>query len=94
MTDRIATAPSPHRLTLEGRSTLILTGVEDVKRFDEEEIIMTTSEGELDIRGEGLHIEALSLDGGEMRITGTVASLSYEEIRSSGGGFFSRLLGG
>lgn len=93
MTERISSAPSPHRLTLEGRGTLILTGVEDVKRFDEEEIIMTTSEGELFVRGEGLHIEALSLDGGEMRITGRIDNLSYEEIRS-GGGFFSRLLGG
>ena len=94
MTERISSASSPHRLTLEGRGTLILTGVEDVKRFDEEEIIMTTSEGELYVRGGELHIEALSLDGGEMRITGRIDSLSYEEIRSGGGGFFSRLLGG
>lgn len=93
MTERISSAPSPHRLTLEDRGTLILTGVEDVKRFDEEEIIMTTSEGDLYVRGGDLHIEALSLDGGEMRITGKIDSLSYEEIRS-GGGFFSRLLGG
>lgn len=94
MTERISSAPSPHRLTLEGRGTLILTGVEDVKRFDEEEIIMTTSEGELYVRGSELHIEALSLDGGEMRITGKIDSLSYEELRAGGGGFFSRLMGG
>lgn len=84
-------AVTPHRLVLEDRTRLTLTGVEDVGRFDETEIVMTTCAGTLIVRGEELHIEKLSLDGGELHITGTVTSLAYEELRRSGG-FFSRLL--
>ena len=82
----------PHRLTLDDREALTLTGVEDVERFDENEIEMSTSAGTLIIRGEGLHIEKLSLDGGDIHITGRVDTLAYEETRP-GGGFLSRLLG-
>ena len=45
----------PHRLTLDGRARLTLTGVEDVERFDETEIVMSTSAGALTIRGSELH---------------------------------------
>lgn len=86
-------ALSPHRLVLEDRQKLTLTGVEDVGRFDESEIVMTTCAGTLIVRGEELHVEKLSLDGGELHISGTIVSLAYEELRQSGG-FFARLLGG
>lgn len=86
-------ATAPHRLSLDNRARLTLTGVEDVERFDEAEIVMSTSAGALMIKGEDLHIEKLSLDGGEIHITGRVDSLAYEASHASGG-FFSRLLGG
>ena len=86
-------ALTSHRLVLEDRQRLTLTGVEDVGRFDESELLMTTCAGTLIVRGEELHIEKLSLDGGELHITGTILSLNYEELRH-GGSFFSRLLGG
>lgn len=93
MNDYTRETTAPHRLSLDNRSKLTLTGVEDVERFDEEEIVMSTSQGALFIKGEQLHIEKLSLDGGEIHITGRVDSLSYEAQHTSGG-FFSRLLGG
>ena len=52
---------------------------------------MYTSKGALIVRGEGLHIEKLSLDGGDLKVEGMVDSLSYEERQSERGGFFSRL---
>lgn len=85
--------PMPHRLTLDDRAQLSLTGVTDVERFDESEITMNTSAGALIIRGEELHIEKLSLDGGEVKVSGQISALSYEERRSDKG-FFARLLGG
>lgn len=85
-------AVTPHRLVLEDRHRLTLSGVEDVGRFDETEILMNTCAGTLLLRGEELHIEKLSLEGGEVHITGTILSLAYEEPRPTGG-FFSRLLG-
>ncbi len=82
-----------HHLTLEDRERLTVSGVEEVESFDENTIIMDTAQGVLVVRGEGLHIEKLSLDGGDLKVEGTVESLSYEEDRRGKGGFLSRLLG-
>ena len=83
-----------HRLTLEQREHLVISGVEEVERFDEESIVLTTNMGELEIRGEGLHIEKLSLDGGDLRVEGMVESLTYEDEGRVQGGFFARLIRG
>ncbi|MBD4634755.1 sporulation protein, partial [Xanthomonas citri pv. citri] len=45
-----------HRLELEGRESLTVSGVEDVERFDETGIVMSTIVGTLVITGEDLHI--------------------------------------
>ena len=79
-----------HRLVLEERNTLSVSGVEEVESFDENTIVMLTSLGTLVIHGTQLHIEQLSLEGGELKVTGEVDSLSYEDTRPQGG-FFSRL---
>ena len=83
-----------HRLELDGRERLLVTGVEEVERFDEEEIVMSTVRGTMVVRGTGLHIEKLSLDGGELKVEGNVDALTYED--EGGGertGFFARLFG-
>lgn len=82
-----------HHLILEDRERLTVSGVEEVESFDENTIVMDTAQGVLIVRGEGLHIEKLSLDGGDLKVEGTVESLSYEEPHRGRGGFFSRLLG-
>ena len=79
-----------HRVELDGRERLIVSGVDDVDRFDENEIVMTTSAGTLIVTGESLHIGKLSLDGGELHVDGRIDSLLYEDAdRPSGGPFFS-----
>ena len=82
-----------HHLVLEERESLTVSGVEEVESFDENTIVMVTVQGVLIVRGEELHIEKLSLDGGDLKVEGMVESLTYEEDRSRRGGFFSRLLG-
>ena len=82
-----------HRLTLEGREKLTVSGVEDVERFDENCIVMSTCAGTLVVTGEGLHIGKLSLDGGELHVDGRIDAVTYEDAPVQGGGFFSRLFG-
>ena len=82
-----------HRLELVGREHLVVTGVEDVERFDETGIVMSTSAGVLVIAGEELHIGKLALDGGELHVDGRIDSVTYEESSGAQGGFFSRLFG-
>ncbi|MBQ9458781.1 MAG: YabP/YqfC family sporulation protein [Oscillospiraceae bacterium] len=83
-----------HRVTLEGRDRLTVSGVEDVDRFDENEIVMNTAEGTLVVTGENLHIDKLSLDGGELHVDGRVETLCYEDAGPGRGGLLSRLFGG
>lgn len=83
-----------HRVELEGRDKLTVSGVEDVERFDEGCIVMATCEGTLIVTGEGLHIGKLSLDGGELHVDGRIDALTYEDTpEARGGGLFSRLFG-
>ena len=89
-----APAPPPaHRIVLSDRQHLAVSGVEGVESFDEATIVLTTSEGSLIVRGEGLHIEKLSLDGGDLLVEGTVESLTYEEEEPHQS-FFGRLFRG
>ena len=88
------TAPAAvHRLELVGRERLVVSGVEDVDRFDETGIVMSTTAGTLVVTGEDLHIGKLSLDGGELHVDGRIDSVTYEDEGQSRGGFFSRLFG-
>ena len=81
-----------HSLTLEGRNRLNISGVQDVAGFDENLVILTTAEGNLNIRGQQLHIERIDLDSGELRLQGLVQELSYDEPSRSGS-LWSRLFG-
>lgn len=81
-----------HHIIVEERERLSVSGVEEVERFDENTIVMTTVRGTLVIQGENLHIEKLSLDGGDLKVEGDIDALSYEDSgRSSSGGLLSRL---
>ena len=93
MNDYNSMPQAAHRLELIGRDRLTVSGVEDVERFDETGIVMSTSAGTLVVTGEDLHIGKLSLDGGELHVEGRVDSVTYEDDGAGRGGFFSRLFG-
>ena len=80
----------PHELRLENREKLSVTGVREVESFDENAVVLHTARGVLIIRGENLHLKTLSIDGGQIAVTGTIGSLSHEETQK-GGGLFQRL---
>ena len=80
-----------HRVTMEDRERLCVTGVEEVESFDESAIVMMTGKGTLVVRGSELHIEQLSLEGGELRVEGYVESLAYEDEGNERGGLLARL---
>lgn len=74
----------PHSLNIENRTKLSLSGVDDVSGFDENTIILTTSLGDLTVRGDGLHIDRIDLDVGQLEVQGHIRELSYDEpVQSS-----------
>jgi len=83
----------PHRLALEDRQHLSLTGVTDVDSFDETLVLLKTNRGMMSVRGEGLQLKNLNLEGGEVRVDGTISAIVYEASGHEGGGFLRRLLG-
>jgi len=81
----------PHNVVLEGRKKLSLTGVTDVESFNENEVIMAASKWTVIVRGDELHMEKLSVDSGDVIITGRIDGVEYEDGVPAEGGFFSRL---
>lgn len=81
----------PHKLTLHQRENLTMTGVTEVISFDDTAIILKTNLGILNVQGQELFLKTLSVDGGQVVVTGHISSLVYEEPRAAG--LFQRLLG-
>ncbi len=81
-----------HKLSLDERKKLTVSGVTEVVSFEENGVVLRTVRGELLVRGQELHLKTLSLDGGTVAVEGAVTALVYEEPRREGG-FFSRLFG-
>lgn len=82
-----------HSLILENRSRLELTGVTDVDRFDDQEISLYTQQGELTLRGSGLHISEMSLDSGKLSVEGEINAVIYgDKDRRKRLSFFGRLV--
>lgn len=84
----------PHKLEIQNRQTGIITGIQDVVAFDENQIVLDTDMGLLTIKGKELHVNRLTLEKGEVDIEGTMDSLVYtsnEGYRKSGESMFKRL---
>ncbi len=90
--EKLKPAVKPHSVSMDDRCRLNVTGVDDVESFDEATIVMNTSQGNLIVRGSGLHISKISLDVGEIKVEGMITDLNYEE-KAHTGGFWSRLFG-
>ncbi|TGE36474.1 sporulation protein YabP [Desulfosporosinus fructosivorans] len=73
-----------HRLVMENREQIALTGVKKVQSFDPKEIVLETELGILSIKGEQLGIKLLNLEEGKIDLQGHVGALIYQ--RNTNGG--------
>ena len=80
----------PHKLTLNARKNLTLTGVTEVVSFDDTAVVLHTELGTLEVQGQELQLKTLSIDGGQVVVDGQISALIYEEPRSAEG-FWGRL---
>ena len=79
----------PHKLTLNERSHLTMTGVTEVLRFEDTAVVLQTALGTAIVHGQELKLKTLSLEGGQMAVDGHIAGITYEEPRE--GGLWQRL---
>ena len=75
----------PHKLSLNERRQLTMTGVTEVVSFEDSAVVLQTSLGTLIVQGRELQLKTLSLEGGQVEVDGSVSALVYEEPRPSGG---------
>lgn len=74
----------PHKLCLNERRELTMTGVTEVVSFEENAVVLRTSLGMLIVQGKELQLKTLSLEGGQVAVEGSVSALIYEEPRIGG----------
>ena len=73
-----------HKLTLTNRGALSINGVVDVISFDLNEVLLETEAGMLTVKGQDLHVNRLTLEKGEVEISGNIDSLLYSEVSGYG----------
>lgn len=64
-------------LSLENRRRLVLTGIIEVISFNEDQIVLNTNLGTLNIKGKDLKMNKLDVQNGDVIIIGTVNSCVY-----------------
>ena len=85
-----AASKIPHKVVIDSREKIIITAVEDVDSFNENEVILLTNHGFITVSGDELHINKLNLDEGQLVVEGMIQSVDYadhEEERSKRGVF-------
>lgn len=80
-----------HNIIMENREKISMSGIKKVDNFDEQSIILLTELGELTIKGENLHISKMDVDTGDLKVTGNIYGLIYNEPQKSTS-VFKRLL--
>ena len=83
-----------HRIVLNNRNQGNLTGILDVISFDENSIVLDTDMGLLTIKGKDLHVNRLSLEKGEVDLSGNIDSIAYSDVHAEqkqGENLFARL---
>ena len=82
----------PHKLTLNERQKLTMTGVTEVVSFEDSGVVLQTSLGTLMVQGRDLQLKTLSLEGGQVEVDGNISALAYAAPRQSGS-WLGRLFG-
>ena len=83
-----------HKLVINNRHTSLVTGVLDVLSFDLNEILLETEQGMLMVKGSDMHVNRLSLEKGEVDLSGNIDSVAYSDAGmqgKKGDKFFTKL---
>ena len=79
--DKMQKIEKTQMLTLENRKKFTVGLVENVENFSEEEIVLKTALGGLDIKGKDLKLEDLSIENGNIILTGKIDKIDFVDIK-------------
>lgn len=77
--DKVIDTISGHSVTINERKNIVITGVKKIENFDNEEFLLETNMGFINIKGTDLEIIKLDTYQGNVSIKGKVNSFSYKE---------------
>lgn len=88
MADKIL---NPHKITVENRSDMSVTGVIQVVAYDENRVVLRTDFGTLIIQGRDLVAGEISSINNTMKLMGNIDTLQYKGARDKRENLLSRL---
>jgi len=68
-----------HNLILNNRSSASLSGVTQIGSFDEHTVVLYTDYGEVTVSGSELNMSKLSVDTGDVDVSGVIKSIVYSD---------------
>ena len=93
MTQKGTEQAKKHTLCQTARQRLKITGVCDVQSFDEQCVVLMTDCGEMTVVGEGLHVDVLDMESGNVELEGKINGLDYNDAAAQKRGWRARLFG-
>ncbi len=66
-----------HSLTLVARKDLKIHGVNQIICFDDTSVVLSSSQGEIEISGNALNVDALDLEKGYAAVSGEISGINY-----------------
>ena len=73
-----------HKLSLDNRKQMNLTGIKDVVAFDLNQVLLESALGMIHIKGNDLKVTKLNIEKGEVNIGGNIDSIVYSDVKAYG----------
>ena len=80
-----------HKVIIDERKNLIISGVKDVVSFDDETVVLLSVMGKITIKGERLHILSFNTESGDLTAEGKIHAVVYIQDENRSGGFVSKI---
>lgn len=81
-----------HNVIMEGRKKLILSGVLEVISFEEDNVELKTTSGNLTVRGDEMRMANYNSETGDLEISGNIYALVYtNDSANSKSNFIKRI---
>lgn len=92
MAEQINQQQTEHRLVLVDRKEMLITGVQSVLAYDETSASMQTTKGRLYIAGNQLAVSELSVQTGQVKISGEIEYMQYQQEQDKNVPLWKRLM--
>lgn len=80
-----------HIVHIDNRERIEISGVTKVDTFNEDDVILHTIMGVLNIKGKNMKVNKLNVDTGDMLIEGMIYSMHYLSKDKEKGSFLKKL---